>query len=145
MVRFNSNDGIGSFGLGRTLFALSPAPASRDHQSGFVRKNYFSWLWMLYFGLTQRCIPFCSVGKMYGDRSLQRTGIEDCDRQGIANADQVTKINQQVDTGNIAFLGQTTQQGLSGTAILSWIHIKAAQSITPRRQRFDLTERSITN
>ena len=56
MVGFNSNDGIGSFGLGRTLFALSPAPASRDHQSGFVRKNYFSWLWMLYFGLTQRCI-----------------------------------------------------------------------------------------
>src|SRR5207249_8348396 len=74
------------------------------------------------------------------DRSLHSTRIKYCDGQSIANADQVAKINEQVDTRNIAFFGQTTQEGLGSAAILRWLYTKATHGSTPRCQRFDLAE-----
>src|SRR5437763_15444152 len=67
MVGFNSNDGIGSFGLGRALFTLSPSPAPGNHQAGFIGKHYLAWPGILYSSLTQRCIPFGPAGTIYGD------------------------------------------------------------------------------
>src|SRR6266568_3926405 len=79
------------------------------------------------------------------DRSLHSTCIKYCDGQGIANADQVAKINEQVDARNIAFLGQTTQEGFGSTTVLRCLYTKAAQGSTPCCQRFDLAKGSIAD
>src|SRR5205807_10619660 len=118
--------------LGRALFALPPAPASCNYQARFIGKNDLAWLWMIYFSLAQRCVALRAIGKVDGDCSLHGTAIEDGDGQRIANADQVTEINQQIDRWYIPFLGQTSQQGFSSAAILGGVHVKATKSAPPR-------------
>jgi hypothetical protein len=56
MMGFNSNNGIAGIQLCGALFALSPAPASRNNESGCIGKDDLTWFWMFHFVLTQSSI-----------------------------------------------------------------------------------------
>ena len=106
VLRFDGNDGAGRIWLGGALFALSPAPAAGDDQSRLVREDDLAHLWMLHLALPQRCVALTTVGEMDRDGSLNGAGVEDRDGERVTNANQVADIDQQVDAGYLALLGQ---------------------------------------
>src|SRR5947207_1455731 len=89
---FNGNNGSGGIHLCRALFALSPAPASRNNESRCIGKDHLTWFWMFHFVLTENGVALCSCCKMHSDGSLQGTSIKHSSRKRITDADQIAKI-----------------------------------------------------
>src|SRR6266567_7734758 len=140
MMGFDGDDGVASFHGGGALLSLPPAPAPRNYHFAFVGENHLAWQWVIYPTFTERCVSLRSTGEMDCDAPLQRTSVKYCDGERVANADQIAQVDQQIDTWDIAFLGQAAQQGFGGAAVLGRIHAEAAKSAAPGRQRWDLAQ-----
>src|SRR5579885_393538 len=82
---------------------------------------------------------------MHGHGPPQSASLEDCHRQGIADAHQVANIDQQIDARNGAFLGQATQKCFRGAPILSRVHSEIAKRASPGRQGLKLAQGSLAD
>src|SRR5215831_5305179 len=140
VMGFDGDDGTASFRTGGALLALPPAPAPRDYQFAFIGENYLTRLRVIHPAFTERCVPLRPIGKMNCDASLQCARVKYCHGEHVANADQIAQVNQQVDTWDVAFLGQAAQQCFGSAAVLGWVHVKAAKSAAPGSQRLKLAQ-----
>src|SRR5579859_719466 len=145
MVRFDGDDGTGGIGLGRALFALSPAPAAGHDQPRVVAEHNLAHFGVIDGVLSERGIAFAATGEMHGQRTIDGAGIEDGGGQRVADADQVAEIDQRVDGWDVALFREAAQQAFGGGTILCWLDAKGTKSAAPCRQRWQLTERRVSD
>src|SRR5437660_9486138 len=105
MMSFNGDNSAGGICPGRALLALAPAPAAGQYSAAFVGEDDLARLRVFFFTFAQRCKAFTPISEAHSDGSLNRSRVKYGNGQPITNADQVAKIDQRVDAGNIAFFG----------------------------------------
>ncbi len=71
--------------------------------------------------------------------------VEDGHRQGVADAHEVGQVDERVDRGELALLGQAAQQGLGGGAVLGGVHAETAEDAAPGGQGGQLGERGLAD
>src|SRR5579885_3617770 len=107
MMCLDGDNRVGGIEPGGALVALPPAPATGNDKAGLIGEDDFAHFRMACFRLTERRVTFGAVGEVDGNSTLQGARIENGDGQGVADADQITDINQSVDGGDVALSGQT--------------------------------------
>src|SRR6185312_9098156 len=142
VVRFNRNQALTCLLDGGAWFALSPAPAPRNHQFCLIRENHLARLRMILCACAQFAVTFRSIGKMHRHRPLQAASLKDRHRQSIADTHKITQIDQQINARQIPFFRQTAQKSFGSAAVLCWIYPKSAKRTPPCRQRLNLAQRS---
>lgn len=140
MVSFNHEESFGRFVPGRAPAALAPAPAAGDGLARLVDEDDFAGLRSPGFLASQVIEVLVALRLGYGDFARDQGCIDHEDRESVADAREVTDIDQWIDRRDLALLSQAPQQCLRRVAMLRGRHAEGAEHPTPGCNARDLRE-----